>query len=144
MNTLSWYLYLANVLPNIGTALGILAVPAFIAAASCIGCWLFATGTEVLGGYVGDSRCQREVLRTADQATKDLKRLFVWPARIFSTVFVVFTIGCILSPTRETMYAIAASEVGEDVLNSPTGSKAVRALDAWLDRQIAPTAAAAQ
>lgn len=40
-------------------------------------------------------------------------------------------------PSSGTLYAIAASEMGEKVLNSETGGKAVEALNAWLDRQIA-------
>lgn len=40
-------------------------------------------------------------------------------------------------PSKDTIYAIAASEMGERALASPTGDRAVKALNAWLDRQIA-------
>jgi len=46
-------------------------------------------------------------------------------------------------PTKNTMYAIAASEMGESVLQSETGSLATQALNAWLKKQITPTAPAA-
>lgn len=39
-------------------------------------------------------------------------------------------------PSRETVYAIAASEMGEELLKTPTAAKATKALDAWLDKQI--------
>jgi hypothetical protein len=47
---------------------------------------------------------------------------------------------CVLtcfSPDKDTVYAIAASEVGDHVLHSKTGTLAEQALDAWLQRQIA-------
>lgn len=42
-----------------------------------------------------------------------------------------------LLPSKETVYAIAASEMGEELLKTPTSAKATKALDAWLDKQIA-------
>lgn len=42
-----------------------------------------------------------------------------------------------LIPSKTTIYAVAAVSVGEQALNTPTGDKAMRALNAWLDRQIA-------
>ena len=41
-------------------------------------------------------------------------------------------------PSRDTLYAIAISEMGEEVVKSETAGKAVQALNAWLDRQIKP------
>lgn len=51
-------------------------------------------------------------------------------AAVCSVVFVFV-------PQKNTVYAIAASEVGEEVLKSETADKAMTALNAWLDRQIA-------
>jgi hypothetical protein len=42
-----------------------------------------------------------------------------------------------LIPSKTTIYAAAAVAAGEKALATPTGDKAVRALNAWLDRQIA-------
>jgi hypothetical protein len=57
------------------------------------------------------------------------------------------TLVCVLLsvalPSRETVYAIAASELGEQVLTSETGQRAGRALNAWLDKQIGASAPAA-
>jgi amino acid transporter len=41
-------------------------------------------------------------------------------------------------PSKNTIYAIIVSEYGEEIVLSPTGSKAQQALNAWLDKQIAP------
>lgn len=56
--------------------------------------------------------------------------------RLLSVSLVTAFLACII-PSSSTIYAITASEMGEEVLNSETGGKAIRALDAWLDRQIA-------
>ncbi len=40
-------------------------------------------------------------------------------------------------PSKTTIYAIAASEMGERALQSPIATKAGRALEAWLDEQLA-------
>lgn len=44
-------------------------------------------------------------------------------------------------PSSGTLYAIAASEMGEHVIESETAGKAINALNAWLDRQITPAPA---
>ena len=41
-----------------------------------------------------------------------------------------------LIPSKTTLYAIAAVNVGQTALHTPTGDKAMRALNSWLDRQI--------
>lgn len=40
-------------------------------------------------------------------------------------------------PSTRTMYAIAATSAGKEALATPTGQKAVQALNVWLDKQIA-------
>jgi hypothetical protein len=52
--------------------------------------------------------------------------------------FVVCALIATVIPSKDTIYAIAASEMGERALQTPTADKAVQALNAWLDRQIAP------
>lgn len=47
----------------------------------------------------------------------------------------------VVFPSAPTLYAIAASEMGEEVIKPPTATKAVKALDAWLDQQIAKNGA---
>ena len=47
----------------------------------------------------------------------------------------VFLLAALI-PSRDTVYAIAASEMGEEALKSKTATKAMQALDKWLDKQI--------
>jgi hypothetical protein len=56
--------------------------------------------------------------------------------KIAAIVFLSSSLTASIIPSKETVYAIAASEMGENVLNTQTGDKAVKALNAWLDRQI--------
>jgi DMSO reductase anchor subunit len=50
------------------------------------------------------------------------------------TALAIFLVAII--PSRDTIYAIAVSEMGEDALKSKTDGKAFTALDAWLDKQV--------
>jgi len=59
------------------------------------------------------------------------------PVRAYVIACVVAFVVASLIPSKETIYAAAAVTAGEKALNTPTGDKAVRALNAWLDRQIA-------
>lgn len=60
--------------------------------------------------------------------------------KLWLPIVVAGVIGTLI-PSSSTLYAIAASEMGERVIASETAGKAVQALNAWLDRQITPEAA---
>jgi hypothetical protein len=118
MNWLSWLLYLAEVLSNIGTffatigaTIAIFMIIAFVVALN-----------ELSGGYPDD---WAELLP---------RKLLKWSW----VPFLLLTIS-IMIPSRDTFYAIAASEVGEEAINTPTFNKARTALNRWLDRQMAST-----
>jgi hypothetical protein len=42
----------------------------------------------------------------------------------------------VLIPSKDTMYAIAASELGEEVVKSAIGQKSIKALEQWIDSQL--------
>lgn len=60
--------------------------------------------------------------------------------------FVILPFGFLLwiaaafCPDQDTVYAIAASQLGEQALNTPLAGKAEKALEGWLDKQISPPA----
>lgn len=62
------------------------------------------------------------------------------PAWIMYPMFIFLLLASTMTPSRETVLAIAASEMGEKVLADPrvqlTGNKAFAALNSWLDQQI--------
>lgn len=112
MNNLSWMIYLADALGSLGKLLVVAgAISALVGGIAWVVSHDLSDGSEVRPRF---------------------------------TKLVLFGFGaCALSailPSKGTIYAIAASEYGEEVLKSETASKAVKALDAWLERQIdAPT-----
>lgn len=50
-------------------------------------------------------------------------------------MIVVLSLTGAVLPSRDTMYAIAASQVGEQALKTPLAEKAEKALEAWLNKQ---------
>jgi len=120
MNSLSWMIYLADVCNNVGWLVWWVAL--ILTLGMCLAVMVI----------VGSSLSAVE----GDEDAKEANRA----ARQFAMRLALPTAGAFLLagviPAKETVYAIAASEVGEGVLKSSTGSKAVRALDAWLDKQI--------
>lgn len=128
MNELSWLIYLADVA---GQADG-MAITGMIAATAvacfCVISWGVYAAMAAMEAYSDDA--EREKCRA-------IAKGFLRPVKLAGTVLVVSAVICALTPSKATLYAIAASEMGEQVLTSETGSKATQALNAWLDRQIA-------
>jgi len=124
MNTLSQLIYFAGVSENLGGLLGFLA---FIT--------VFASGVLIIVSFH-----VKEDIRWADN--EDKIRILSESKRYMSlgvasiVLFFVLCISAALMPSKETVYAIAASEMGEELLNTPTAQKASKALDVWLDKQI--------
>jgi hypothetical protein len=115
LNDLSWFIYLASVVSSIGVLTFIVVVLSVL---------VFLAGLMV-------------ILYNTEEWDKSDRDTGMSLIKYSITAFVVGSLLNIVLPGRETIYAIAASEMGEELLNSETGSKAVKALDAWLDRQIA-------
>lgn len=122
MNSLSWLLYFAGVSGSISTFFG------FVAAISgLLGViMLFVSWADKTGGY-------SEISESASTFSRKYWLRFLITCMFFGTM-------CNLLPSKETVYAIAASEMGERVLTDPrvqqTTNKAFQALDRWLDEQI--------
>jgi hypothetical protein len=112
MNTALWMLYFADVAESLSTVLTIMVVIGFVALAV----WLVGCG----------------VTRIDDL----FESWALPPKRAYAAVATAALIACLI-PSKNTFYAIAAANVGQKALNTQTGDKAVRALNAWLDRQIA-------
>lgn len=128
MNSLSWLIYLADIVGSITLMLKIalvLAVPIMVVA---LGVKVFDHGQGMI--WTGETR-------EGKQASAEVRRGIA--SRILKTgarAAIPAVIALAVIPSSGTIYAIAASEMGETVLSSETGSKAVQALNSWLDRQI--------
>ena len=116
MNDLSWLLYFADIADNLS---GILRPISFV----------LITVSILMGLFLFPVNCE---------ADKEFKLFYT---TLFKNVLIATAIVSIVSsviPSKETLYAIAVSEVGEEVVKSETANKAVKALNTWLDRQIQP------
>lgn len=113
MNDLSWMIYLAGVVDNINTALTLVTISSLPAFALGIAVWLSA---------FGDTDTNRQGLHVMRYS--------------FVTGVAALTLSLPV-PSKDVVYAIAASEAGEQALASPLANKATQALNAWLDRQLA-------
>lgn len=117
MNRLSWMIYLADVCSNIGFPAGVFSILGVIAG-------VVSTIIKAIS-KAGES----EDDKIAYAVSTSIQRCAM-PVAIISIAL------SILAPSKDTVYAIAASEMGEEVLKSPEVSKARQALSAWLDKQI--------
>ena len=161
MNDAVWYLYLADVVGGLGNICGMLGgvfgVATLVAIAASI---LAAHGLAALGSppaplteeekalLFGDryktageiahwdrlrEQWKQIDLHYAAQAHNALCRHYTPRLTIVAGLFLL---GGVLTPSQNTLYAAAAVSVGKDVAATATAQKAVKALDAWLDRQI--------
>jgi hypothetical protein len=115
MNGLSWLIYLADVADNLDNLLS------FMQGAGLVGGVILG-----IAAFVG-----ADEMEAKDWAT--------WRRVAFRLTLPAFLTGALVGsvvPSKETIYAIAASEMGEEVLDGTEG-RAMKALNSWLDRQIA-------
>lgn len=118
MNQLSWLIYLAGVSGNLQGFLIFL-------------CIALGIGGMISGG-IGFAM-MHDAYDDDDRKKIKVTLKFSKTALIAMIGFGVFSS---VMPDRNTLYAIAVSEMGERVLSTPTAGKAFKALDAWLDDQI--------
>lgn len=116
MNTLSWFIYFAGVSSGIKTFLG-LGCFGFLAIVCCIIISCYAVA--------GEDKSDAE-------KTKMFKQGACWVGFV-AFVQLMFWLICVSIPDKPTLYGIAASQVGEQVLKTSTGEKATIVLDKALD-----------
>lgn len=133
MNQLSWLLYFAGTLPSLSSALIFVAVVASIIG---LGCWV---GSVLCLAFEQDAiRRKKE-----SDAAEFLAWKTLWtPWRKLLPIGLVFFLLGQMMPPKETFYAIAASEVGEQVIKSESvrgiADDGTKALQQWIKRQIEP------
>jgi len=119
MNSLSWLLYTADVVDSLGISMGILCALSVLSAGA--------------GGFA-------LMLTHNDYGMEEKDRKPFWKVVNLSVwVFCVALVVSCITPSKETVYAIAASEMGEKAMATPTAGKAMKALNHWLDKQVEET-----
>ena len=104
MNTLTWFIYWADVLPSLAKGLTILFLCSFIIS-------VFINAYHLI-----ERKCKK----------------YIWMS--FLCAFMLLLSSFI--PSQNTLYAIAASEMGEDVYKSEQGQKIVKQLSDWVESQL--------
>ena len=104
MNTLSWFIYWADVLPSLAKGLTTLLLFSLLISVSM----------------------------NAYQLIENNCKKYIWVP--FLCAFVLLLSSFI--PSQNTLYAIAASEMGEDVYKSEQGQKIVKQLSDWVEAQL--------
>jgi len=112
MNSLSWAIYAADLCQSAGVC-----------------------GTLVFMGAGGAGLIAAIGAAIDDPSGFNTRRGWGAGKRFFITA-ILAAIITVPIPSKETVYAIIASEYGEQLLHTQTASKAKKALDAWLDKQV--------
>lgn len=111
MNNLSWLLLLADLTQNISITIGIVA-----------GLLLVGGAGAAFGHFLVDEDTER---------AGPIIKTFLW---ITIPLFIVNA----FIPSKTTIYMIAASEMGETVINSPETKKMFDLLKTKIEEQLAP------
>jgi hypothetical protein len=129
MNSLSWMIYAAELTGSASAFSTFLSCASGVAAGAATFAYVITDSKPIVWSWE-DAGQKHQRATTVNAQAKGLIR----PALIS---MLAFGVAATLLPSKSTVYAIAASEMGEKALSTPTASKAIKALDAWLDRQIA-------
>lgn len=135
MNTLSWLIYAADVASALNFWSGFVAfagAPASIAAFA----WVNNQDRWRWDSQMREHRAWPSLFAKPEGDRPPALRPFASYAKPLIGVAVCAGLIAAAVPGRDTIYAIAASEMGEEVAKSETAGKAMRALNAWLDKQI--------
>lgn len=140
MNDLSKLLYLGNVAGNAGGFLIFIGIflLAICIIVFCVHNDLRYQIAEKLGGY--NYRNETKASEYVDPIIKKFSKVTIsFSSGLTLTLAVLCWTIAVFCPSQETVYAIAASEMGESALNTPLASKAGQALEAWIDSKITVT-----
>lgn len=136
MNSLSWLLYAADA---VDTAKGVTLTGMLLSVPALVASFLWTEGDErtTWDSAMRDHRNYPTLYPKRPEGPRpDVGHPYRKTIKPVLIGLVLFAVATTVIPTRNTVYAIAASELGQRALETPTASKAVAALNAWLDRQI--------
>lgn len=131
MNSLSWLLYWAAVLPNVATFIGIVAfLLSFLSAFALAFHFIVSEQTRESRYYDDERRRNDSIFKYTDEARIAQK---LWWTKISLPVFLLLWGSSFLVPEKETFYMIAASQAGEKALEAPEVGKIRAVINNWLD-----------
>lgn len=125
MNDLSLLLYFAEVLNNVGIAITVLSLVGGIAAVGV----MIPSAVTMQGN---------RKYNTQDHLDDDYSSARAWFQRSsrWSIVALCAFVLAMFLPSKQTVYLIAASEVGEETIQTPEFKKVRQLLNEYLDEQL--------
>jgi len=137
MNSLSWLLYWADVLPSLSSWLAFLSFLLFV---------IFALAIGLGYGMMSDAG---EIQKKWDDERHEMVKCLVGETPLYKTgrsirlfgfmfcpLFFVLWGASFLVPEKETFYLIAGSEAGERALQTPEFGKVRAVINKYLDDQL--------
>ena len=152
MNSLSWLLYWADVLPSLSSFICFLSFLLFVVSIAGTIAYLVFSGSlrkiqlyeKALDAWKtdnpetrGHAPSQWDFGFNRDEASD---AAFVPSLRFFpymATLFFIMWGASFLVPSKDTFYLIAASEAGEQAIQTPEFNKVRKVINGWLDDKIA-------
>lgn len=115
MNSLSWLIWFADVSNKVGMTSGLLAALMLMVSALFISLvFFYYEGKRIEGHYVGEGS-DRKYVSTSYQTLYPYKHLRKYVA-IPIILFLLFLTLAVTTPSRDGIYLIAASQIGEQVI----------------------------
>lgn len=126
MNNLSWFLYFADVLPNVA---GTFATGGIIITAAAV------AGTLVAAALAEDEATSfsKEKRAVGQESLKNKE--YLWPLK-FLWIGIPLIIASTFVPSRETIYLIAGSEAGQMAIESETGQNLFDEIQLVIEHQL--------
>jgi hypothetical protein len=119
MNDLSWLLYGAEVLANLGIFLVVVGLSGLLV--SCVGTFVGIVLEQDNLKYGEEDKDYKKAIRLRGLATR------------YAVIFFVITSVAMFLPSKQTMYMIAASEMGEEAIQTPEFAKVRKLVNQHLD-----------
>ena len=126
MNNLSWFLYFADVLPNVAGTFATIGI--------IITCFAVA-GTLVTAAITGDAASSFDKERRADGQKRLKNKEYLWPLK-FPWIGLPLIIASTFVPSRESIYLIAGSEAGQMAIESETGQNLIDEIQLVIEHQL--------
>lgn len=130
MNSISWMIYAADVAGSLSNVATTASIISGIGGVVCGVSYIITLGSPTIWSW--DDKASKLASHKALNAT------FLKAAKVALAVVVPCALFASVIPSRDTIYAMAASESVEAAAKTATAQKALTALNAWLDRQSAP------
>lgn len=124
MNSLSWFLYFADVAPGLLT-------PFVIVSSVCALCWV---GVNIIAYAVAGDAYDKNYGKAVQEACSNRLKSKLTYVFVMSWIVTVFVQSLI--PSRETFYLIAGSELGEQVIKTPEAQEIFNDIRKVIKQQI--------